>query len=275
MQVLKALNKSSAADQAKHLRQAAGHLHADQGASRWLASGLVPQVLAILHSLPSGRPPKDAIEVCTAATAVLTNLLMGLEAPEHLTQFHALLAADQAACAALVHWGMAPPEASRQLPPARRPKLLANVMVPETAAADAGHPFWTPFTTCCSFLVVVDVSVATVKKPTQPDKSWISNFGMQGAVTPGVIAQALRVAVQHPCSTFPAVVFTIGVPDVACSWSHRWLVVYVHAGSGEGGRKPVSRASSWLCSSLSGTSWEASLSTCPPACLCVCRSGCV
>jgi hypothetical protein len=229
VQVLKALNRPGTADQAKHLRQAADHLHADHDASRWLGSGLVPQVLAILHSLPSGRSPKEAIEVCTAATAVLSNLLLGLDTPEQLHQFHALLRADQAAFAALVHWGIVRPEASEQLPPARRPKLLAGFTVPEAATANVGHPFWTPFTTSCSFLVALNIVMHSMGSPTTPYISWIL-LGNLGAAMPGVIAHALRVAIQHPCSTpLCSRVHDRCVRLSAQLFAHAWLCAPLHA----------------------------------------------
>jgi hypothetical protein len=196
MQVLKDLNKSSSADLAKRLRRAAAYLNVDDESSGWLGSGLVPKILAILRSLPLGRPPRRAVEVCAAATAVLNNLLINLRTPELLHQFRQLLKADRAASAALVHWGMARPEASENLPPPRFPALRHDVSeVPDLAAAAADHPFWTPFTICCCFLSAMDI-VVVANAQYHPQ---LAGWDVQEAATPGVMERVLRGAIQHPC----------------------------------------------------------------------------
>jgi hypothetical protein len=203
LQVLKALTKASGADAAKHLRHAAAHLYAAKDTSPWLnASDLVPRVLAILRSLPSGQPPRAAIATCAAAAAVLHNLLLGLHTPHQLSQLRGQLEADQAACAALVHWGVARPEASEQLPPAQRSKMrLGGHLAPEEAVGVTEHPFWTPFTMCCLFLAVVDVTEVKTDAYALPCYSEnLASWNVPEAATPDVIGRLLRVAIQHPCA---------------------------------------------------------------------------
>jgi hypothetical protein len=195
-QVLKALQNPSGADVSKHLRHAAVHVQVGRDTTAWLESALVPRVLAILRSLPSGRPPKQAVEVCAAATAVLNNILAGLQTSPQVSHFRQLLAADQAACAALVHWGMARPEASERLPPALHSKLCydANI-VPQLASVLHDHPFWTPLTVCCSFLVAMERDVVPLVHYNPQLASW----DVQEAASPGVVERLLRVAVRQPC----------------------------------------------------------------------------
>jgi hypothetical protein len=202
-QVLKALAKASAADVAKHLRHAAAHLYAAKDTSPWLdASDLVPKVLAILRALPSGHPPKEATATCAAAAAVLNNLVMGLHTPRHLSQLRGQLEADPAACAALVQWGMARPEASEQLPPTQWPKMrLGGELAPAEAVGVTEHPFWTPFTMCCLFLAVVDVTEFKTDASALPCYSPnLASWIVPEAATPDVIGRLLRVAIQHPCA---------------------------------------------------------------------------
>jgi hypothetical protein len=204
LQVLKSLSKTGSKDIAKNLRQAAA-VFVDEDSTAWLDSDLLPRVLAILRSLPSGRSPKDAVAVCAAAMAVLNNLFTGLfSSAQDLHRFRQLLKADQAACAALVHWGMARPEASEKLPPGQRQWRHDVGVVPESAD-EPEHPFWTPFTYCCSFLVVLETtgvraSGGSVIVPYRPQ---LAEFNVQDAASPAVVERLLRVIVQHPCGAVP------------------------------------------------------------------------
>jgi hypothetical protein len=202
--VLKSLSKTSSKDLAKDLRQAAAVL-VDEDSTAWLESDLVPRVLAILRSLPSGRPPTEAVAVCTAAMTVLNNLFTGLHfSAQGLRRFRQLLKADQAACAALVHWGMARPEASEKLPPGRRQWRYHTSVMPDSATGEPEHSFWTPFTYCCSFLVAVDTldfdaCSSNIRSPYNPQ---LADFNVQEAASPAVMERLLRVVIQHPCGEF-------------------------------------------------------------------------
>jgi hypothetical protein len=201
LQVLKSLSKTSSKDLVKHLRQAAA-VFVDEDASEWLHTPLVPRVLEILHCLPAGRQPTEAVILCAAAVAVLNNLFTGLYTSELTNQFRQLLKVDQAACAALVHWGMARPEASGKLPSGKRWWRCDSSSVPEDVINTPEHPFWTPFTTCCSFLAAVETRTATCSSDsltTTPYRPHLVEFDVQEAASPAVVERLLQVAIQHPC----------------------------------------------------------------------------
>jgi hypothetical protein len=202
-QVLKSLNKTSSKDLAKHLRQAALVFVDGNASSAWLDSDLVPKVLAILRSLPSGRSPKEAVVVCSAAMAVLNNMFTGLKTPTEMDQFRQLLKTDQAACAARVHWGMARPEASEQLSPGFWSLWCGDATtIPESARGDIEHAFYMPLTACCSFLMAVETEAGSAARSVPSVMRYrpqLVEFNVQEAASPAVMERLLRVAVQHPC----------------------------------------------------------------------------
>jgi hypothetical protein len=197
LQALKALDKSiSGADAAKHLRHVAAALKKERDTSRWLdsADSAALRALAALRSLPAGRPPKEAAEVADAAAAVLNNLFTGLRAVQHIQRFRVLLAADEAACSALVLWCMDQPGSTEQLPPGQQAAWRPP------AGAGPQQAFWTPFTNCAGLLGAVSMAVDISSQYTAE-----VHLNLTAAANPRVVERLLRVAIQHPCGRFPRV----------------------------------------------------------------------
>jgi hypothetical protein len=199
LQALKALGESvSSADVAKHLRKAATILSREDDTSSWLESDLVaPKVLDILRALPARCPPQEAVEVCAAAAAVLHNLFTGLHAPTHIQRFRTMLAAEEAACSALVHWCMDQPGSTEQLPPGQRvPWRRQAALLPAGAAGRAQSSLWTPFTNCACLLAAVRAQAPDAAEA-RHHKGALRTF--RAAATPTVVERLLHVAIQYPC----------------------------------------------------------------------------
>jgi hypothetical protein len=197
-QALKVLADAPGTDTFNHLAQLANLLSKEDEPSRWLRSDMVPRLLSILRSLPASHAPAEAAYVCAAAVAALNNLFNGLRRhPEHSRQFRAMLAADDAACRALVRWGLAFLEASGQLPRGRAVFVPCDGSFIPDAALTRLHPFWTPLTCCLCFLssICADPSI-----PADQRLPW----GFKGLITPDLVERAMSVGVQYPCGGFLA-----------------------------------------------------------------------
>jgi hypothetical protein len=201
VQALAALGPApSSLEDAKHLRQIATLIgQQEKDASTWLGSDLVPKVLRVLRSYPASHSPaKDALHTCAAALNVLNNLASRLEHPQDPGRFLAMLVGDPAACSALLHWCLCGPEAAQQLPPAHDVTLNMtwdHDSVPR--GANAGHPFWTPFTYSMSFFRLLLIQGAR----SSPTDAMRAQMLLKDAVTPGLLERLLRLVVRHPCST--------------------------------------------------------------------------
>jgi hypothetical protein len=204
MQVLNRLASTKHADLAKILRHtAASSLLTGPDTLALLRSSLVPKVLAILRSLPSGRPPRDAIAVCMAATAVLNNLYTSLLTSNDRSALSALLQADAEACCAVVHWGMAQAEYTVQPPVSDQLEWRHELLLfgPE-GADDMRHPFWTSFTHCLAFLTKnMDGSNFRVDQDSW-SQLWPQAL-LEALAAPNIIERVLRVAAEHPCGRRP------------------------------------------------------------------------
>jgi hypothetical protein len=197
VQVLRALSvPGSAPDVAKHLRQAAALLGKEKDTSRWLASDLVPKVLGILCSLPVSLPPRDAVQVCAAAAAVLQNMLDGLcPSSAATTRFRAMIAADKPACCALVHWCLVCPEATQQLPASHDDACASGNMGNSTKAAGLERPaLRTPFAYCVSLLASI-CTAATKSTSAHPEGVLCV---LCKVVSPELVAHALALAQRDP-----------------------------------------------------------------------------
>jgi hypothetical protein len=189
-QVWNALANPSSPDAAKHMRQAAVALLRGADSSRWLDTPLVPRLLSVLRYLPGAHSPKEAAQVCAAAVAALNNLFAGLPRPEDRDWFCTMLAADDAACCALLHWGVHCPEASEQLPP--EAQIVPLSYQAQTAGTGKSAPYWTPCTRCMTFLLYVASSCNTAE---------VARLlrSIKEGVTPAVVERVLVVVVQYPC----------------------------------------------------------------------------
>jgi hypothetical protein len=171
------------------MRRAAVALLQEADSSRWLDTPLVPRLLSALRSLPGAHSPKEAAQACAAAVAALANMFAVLPRPQDRDRFRAMLAADAAACCALLHWGVHCPEASEQLPPGQAVPLASRALTAHVGT-DASDPYWTPCARCMQF--VSDVAFSDAAEEAGLLRS------IKGGVTPAVVERALVVAVQYP-----------------------------------------------------------------------------
>jgi hypothetical protein len=212
-QVLKALASPNSAHAADDMRQAAAALFEDADSSRWLHTPLVPRLLSALRSLPGACSPKEAAQVCAAAVSALNNLLAGLPRPEDRARFRAQLAADSAACCALLHWGVLCPEAAEQLPPGQDVPWAYPSHSLSTGATGEGS--WSTRAKCIAFIAVIAAYVAA------PEIADLLRSFKEG-VTPAVVACVLGVAEQHPGGTNPLLVdarlMLACLPALPCCW---------------------------------------------------------
>jgi hypothetical protein len=203
IQVLNRLANTKRADLAKALRHiAASSLLTGPDTPALLCSGLVPKVLAILRSLPSGRPSRDAIAVCIAATAVLNNLSVSLATPTDRRAFSALLQADAEACCAVAHWGMAQPECAEKLSASDQPEWRQALAAVPEGADDIRHPFWTPFTLCLGFLGINLAGVTFEAHHLAWAALW-PEAALEAVAAPSITERLLRAAAEHPCGRPP------------------------------------------------------------------------
>ena len=176
----------------------AAALRRQDNTSAWLDSPLLPRLLAILRSLPATQTPQAAASLCAATTAALNNIYHGLRYPRNNKDcFLAMLSADDAACQALLHWGLICPEATELLGQ-ERDVAMANdsLLMPFTIPKGNEHLFWSPFTCCLAFMAFVAMD--------PNDSSEIKQMAcFKGAATPYVIERLLRLAAQHPAGVHP------------------------------------------------------------------------
>jgi hypothetical protein len=200
-QVLKKLANPSSPDAAKHMRQVALYLSKEGDTSKWLDSTLVPKLLGTLQSLPANHPPQEAVQVCAAAVAALNNLFTRLSRPDDRARFRAMLAANEPALHALVHWGICCPEAAQQLPQALDPHMgcqgQALALGPDgDRIVQQRSPFSTPLTYSMALLVPLVLLVTT-----EPAGLEQLQAALKEAVTATAIERLLLSAVATPSGT--------------------------------------------------------------------------
>ena len=229
-QVMKALENPSGPDTGKHLRHAAAAFNKDTCAlstnedkRRWLNLDVVPKFLSTLACLTPTQPTSEALPVCAAAAAALLNIQVVISAPSATTTFLSMLVADKAACRALVHWGIACPEASQQLPQAHniRPTICEAALVRGVYGLllrPRSDQLWTPFMVCMSLLVTANGAIAAGGLVDSPSL----NAAMREAATAGVVERVLGLAAQDPCGE--------GLPlnPTVSRWPHAYALSCPH-----------------------------------------------
>jgi hypothetical protein len=191
-----------------HLVYLAAFVNDERDTSHWLDPGdIMPTLLSVLRSLPTTCPPLHATRVCAAAVAALNNVFKRLHRTGGGSQFRSMLFADDGACRKLVRWGLSCPEAAEQLPRDEAVFVARDTSLLPSAVTDSGHPFWSPFTCCMSFLC----AIATV--PSVPDAPRLPP-GIKTAITPAMVERVMMVGVQHPCGRFPCP--CVSVPGHHC-----------------------------------------------------------
>jgi hypothetical protein len=218
-QVLKELEDPCSPGIIATLRRVARSLsHSQADTTKWQC--LLPGLLGVLASLPAGRPPSAAAEVCAAAVCALNNLYKPIHyvAPAS-DAFRTTLAANEAACRAIVRWGLACPEASEQLPPGAGAVFVYDLTsIPEHMLDAEGRAFWTPFTLTTAFLTILSLTPGA----STPGQVKL-HARIVGAVTPNVVERLLRVAVEYSCSACPPMpVRPPGVLALTCRAGPGW-----------------------------------------------------
>jgi hypothetical protein len=110
-----------------------------------------------------------------------------------------MVMADDAACRALVRWGLSCPKATEQLPPDQAvfvPHEVFSSVLPDAASTSLGHPFWSPLTCCILFLCATAADRSHPVAPGLPRS-------VQSAITPELMERLMRVGIEHPCGRAP------------------------------------------------------------------------